>query len=53
MSPACLYVHHMCAVPDSGQKRAPEHLEIELQALCAVVWVLGPETRSLARVVSA
>lgn len=33
MSPACLYVHHMRAVPASGQKRAPECLEQELQAV--------------------
>ena len=30
----CMYVHHMCACDQRGQKRASDPLKLELQKVC-------------------
>lgn len=44
--PVCLYVSHAHAVPCGCQMKAPNPLELELQMVSCLVWVLGTEPRS-------
>ena len=52
----CLYVYTatMCVPGATKVRRGHQiHLELELQMLCATMWVLGSEPMSRARAVSA
>ena len=46
---ACVYVHHVQESAYKAQKRASDSLEMELQMVMAVIWVLGAEPRSFVR----
>jgi hypothetical protein len=42
-------VHHVQESAYKAQKRASDSLEMELQMVMAVIWVLGAEPRSFVR----
>lgn len=49
----CMPAYHMYALYHGDQKRVLDSSKLELQVLVSTMWVLGLETRSSGRAVSA
>lgn len=46
-------IPHVCLVSHAGQKRALDSCKLELQVVVSTMWMLGHETGSPGRAVSA